>query len=246
MIEVYETDAFSSITDLVVRMKDLCDLLCSVTPATIYRVDADDETAYDAIVFVGGDRYIRMAAGTTFMLAAGYMSGEAFTATQTFETTPTTGAATYTNTVTVINNGDVWDLSWRNAPSGNTSRVHIRAARIKSSNSGQTVWSMGIYQRSDNNYSSFPASDYVLVDGVEKAISYASPDASGNIPSGKILVFPSLLCTSARIDLGVPTIGRQRTYFKVGPSGVPLDAYTEFKINAAKFISLGAVSIRSE
>ena len=246
MIEVYETDTFSSITDLVARMKDLCDLLCSVTPASIYRVDADDDDAFDAIIFVGGDRFIRMAAGTTFMLAAGYMSGETFTATQTFDTAPTTGAATNNNSVTVINNGDVWDLNWRNAPSGNTSRVHLRAARIKSSTTGQTVWAVGLYQRSDNNYSSFPASDYVLVDGAEKAISYASPDASGNIPSGKIMVFPSLLCTSARIDLGVPTIGKQRTYFKVGPGSIPLDAYTEFKINAAKFVSLGAVAIRSE
>lgn len=250
-VEVYETQTYSSLTaaNYGAVMKELVELVVDTTPATIYRVDAESDTAYDAILHVGENRYARMAidGGGELTMATGYMSGEAFVATQFITGAIPDIVAAFNNAVIAINNGEVWDVRWRGGDENADARIHLRFAKLVSSLTRQPVWSGGTYSVTNDAYSAFPGADYLMIDNTEYQVECDHPSAAlNNVPSGKIMLFPSLMCVAARSELGVPTIGSQRTYLIAGPRGTPLDAYTEFKINAAKFISLGAVAIRSE
>ena len=257
-VEIYETQTYSGLTPSVApaRMRELVELLVSVTPASVYRLDSDTDTLYDVLVFIGGDRYARFSAGSdeSLKLAIGYMNGDTFVETDSsMGVIPTHYTISYNNTVTVVNDGAVWELTWIGSH-GTTVKEHIRAFKLVSSITGQAVWCLGQYTTAGPNSPPRPFpddtsdhADRVLIDSTAHVIKSSNPTtAVNNVPAGKQLLFPTLLCTDARILLGVPTIGKQRTYFMSGQATVPLNAYTEFKVGIQKFVSLGYVAIRSE
>lgn len=247
-LNLYETEQYSRRvpTEVPSRMKTLVNLLCSQTSASIYSVVSDTEDAYDVIISVGGNRAARMTgligeSSVSVSMAIGYLDGEAFAETKKISSESNASATTYSNSLAVIN-GSGWDICNRDSDDN----IHVRVIKFISSINNQPTWSCGIYKTS-SPYESFPSKDYILNDGTDYSIQYSTAEeAAGNVPAGKIMLFPSLLTIEARNYLGSPTIGNQRPYMIISPNGVSLTAFSEFNIDIARFISLGGVAIRSE
>lgn len=253
-VEMFSGQVYSQITPqgLVAAMREIVGILVAHTPASLCRVDQDDADGFNAVVFVGGDRYARLSAvyngsTTSIDLSAGYMDGDTYVP---ISSTSRTGNAIYNtvfaNSVVTINGGDMWDLIYY--CSGSPDTMRLRATKLISSLDGQTTWACASYSQGAGSYRAFPDSscDFVLIDGAGYGVTYPTSDfARYSVPSDKLLLFPSNLRVAANNTLGAPTIGGQRTYLMSGEETIPLPAYTEFRINAWRYVSLGHVAIRS-
>lgn len=251
-VEKFAGQTYSQITPqgYVSTMREIVGILVAHTPASLYRVDQDDADGFNAIVFVGGDRYARMSAvyssdSTSIDISAGYMDGDTYVPTASASKTGISRAGAFANSVVVINGGDMWELIYY-CP---TDTVRVRATKLISSLDGQTTWACGVAFWSEGSYPPFPTGgtlDMVVIGGGGYIPTYpTSTFARYSVPSDKLLLFPSNLRLSANNTLGVPTIGGQRTYLMSGEETIPLPAYTEFRINAWRYVSLGHVAIRS-
>lgn len=254
-LEIYTSPTYPSFvaSEAPARTKTMVGLLTQHTTATVFRTNSDTADSYDVVIDIGEGRAARISVNydssgetATTVLYIGYIWGISFRDTMTLSSgAKADRTIRYTNSLTVVNKGDMWELSLFGAlqmgSSGGRYSQILRAAKLVSSIDSSVHWTGGLTTTFTND--SFPGSDRLLVDYTEYEIHTDDPaNASNNIPAGKVLLFPALMAVGAFNELGVPTIGRQTTYY----SSDKIARYTPFRVGLAEFIALGTLVIRSQ
>lgn len=252
-LEIYTSPTYPSFvaSEAPARAKTMVGLLTQHTTATVFRTNSDTADSYDVVIDIGEGRAARISVNydssgetATTVLYIGYLWGISFRDTMTLSSgAKADRTIQYTNSLTVVNGGDMWELSLFGAyqsGSGVSSQI-LRATKLVSSIDSSVLWAGGLTTTFTNE--NFPNADRLLVDYTEYEIHTDDPaNASNNIPAGKVLLFPALMAVGVFNELGVPTIGRQTTYY----SSDKIARYTPFRVGLAEFIALGTLVIRSQ
>ena len=248
---------------------DAVQMLLDYAGCTLVSEDTDWEDYYDAVVDAGGGVtyriYLYVPSGAwrhRLTIYRGYLRNGEFVSLESSSSnglnTPGSTEREQYATLIVINGGSLWHLQFRfyYSEGGAGYRYNtIRSAKVVSSLTG-AEYTTGLISGNNVGVISnvpFPydggttTSDYIRINGTDYALQYIKQTyAIYNIPSDKIMLFPSLITLSA-VDnnLGVPTIDGQMSYYMALPSVVSLPAYTEFEVDGMRFVSLGNLAIRS-
>lgn len=247
---IYGTQAASTeLDDYIFRMREAVGLIVAHTPAVIESVVTNTEEAYDCILHIGTDRYAELSAAingsaVTVTISIGYFSGGRYVATNTGSQNVSTRSTPWRTVLTLINGGDMWILSfWPN------NGFYARFVKIRSSIDGAIHWSAYFYAGSSTSYISynFPTShDYYVINNAEVSVGATYTDAGGNnVPTGTMLMFPTILYVEQSNNLGFPTVGNQIPYSMSARTASGIDVGEEFTVERQRFVSLGYVAVRS-
>ena len=257
MINTYTGTAYANATvaQMLASFKQGLTYLSVHTSASVsYLTDTVEEL--DAIVSAGSGQYFRVQSAHSsyydaqaLSISRGIMSGGSFVAKASVGDDWLGGGNLFYPELIVINGGDMWDLglhcSTVNYQYTYAKNFHLRSAEIKSSVDSTTYQSGDVFSVPVTSRP-WPDTDYINIENDQVKIDYYhdQPFGTNVVPAGKVLLFPALLTASTVCPLGAATIGNKIVYGMYG-SGMPLNAYTEFIVGQARFVSLGTVAIRS-
>lgn len=247
-VQIYHTSTILNDLSVVADiLRESVAILCAHTPATVYQTITDDAYEYDVVVYAGyGNRYFRLAVSTngtstysrTFY--KGYLDNGAFVSTGNTSATTTT-IINRASRVFVINGGEIWTIEQVGgryySGSNYVDSVFATSVKIKPQYSNDVL---GAAAMSDGDNPTGPFNSVnttVFFNGAERALSHtANEKAHYNVPSGTMLLMPSLITmpTDSHI-MGVPTIDGHTCYFM----STNQSYCTEFYVNGVRYVSMG-------
>lgn len=256
MVNYYTSETYynPTLSQMIVSLKDGVDILTTQTETEVYRVVTDTAgEEYEVILNAGNGVYIDIhIASGNLSISYGTVSNSTYTAYNTASDTSMGHRENFPFycELAVINGGDLWDfmIVYARPNDSHQWQMNIRSALIESSLTSDVVRTAGLHNSSGGpSYDSFPDTDYGHLDSAYVYLSASGVNATlgdRNVPSGKVMLFPALLGLSVDCPLGVPTIGSKIAYTRIG-AGMSIPAYTEFVVGGSRFVSLGALAIRS-
>lgn len=231
-----------------------CGALLIAYASMALRQETRETDAYSAVYSAGYGRDIRLAVtvnegNPVVTISEGYwQNGYVPLTTQSLEIVGNSVSAQ--PRMRVINKGDAWALdfeAFKNS-SNQPQYMHLRGVKLRSSIDGRIRLSLGVYAGASSvSNQPYPDMDTILEDGQEYALSCTySNYLRFSVPTGQIMLYPSLITAPVANAMGVPTIGKQTVYMMSHEYAYSLGPYVEFYVGPEKFVSLGHVAILSQ
>lgn len=265
MIDEYETDVILAPTrpQMVDLMEDGLDLLAEHCGCT-YTVKTKSQGNYEAVIDAGGGMYFRVLMTPResdinqedIRFDWGYMNNGVFESrnyvSRVGSSIPETSEH-YASLISV-NNGAAWIFTykyhWQSGISYENGYICMRGVLIKSSETADEYRSGQVYYSTENERQMWPNSGVGVGDNVNlpngNTLVYAIDNfenARYCVPSGKAMLYPSLISFGAKRHLGIPTIGDEPVYWLV--KNYRITPWREFYVGGTKYATLGHVAFRS-